>query len=56
MFPSLKDREVEYVNKLVERVNRDGKRVGAAPVEGYTEAWHEANVERFERIRRMFGD
>lgn len=56
MFHSLKDREVEYVNELVDWVNRDGKRVGAAPVEGHTEAWHEANVERLERIRRIFGD
>ena len=55
MFHSLKDREVDYVNELVDWVNRDGKRVGAASVEGHTEAWHEANVERLERLRDIFG-
>ena len=55
LFHSLKDREDEYVDELVGWVNRDGERVGAAPVEGHTKAWHEANVERLERVRQLFG-
>lgn len=57
LFHSLKEREVEYVNELVEWVNRDGEKVGAVKrMEGHTAAWHEVNIERLERIRRLFGD
>lgn len=55
-FHSLKDHEVEYVNELVDWVNRDGRKVGAMPMEGHTAAWHEANAERLERVRRIFGN
>ena len=55
-FHSLVDREVEYVNELLGWVNGDGEKVGAAFVEGHTAAWHEANAERLERKRRIFGD
>ena len=55
-FHSLVDREVEYVNELLGWVNRDGERRGAEFVEGHTAAWHEANVERLERKRYIFGD
>ncbi|CAF9921455.1 MAG: hypothetical protein ALECFALPRED_001807 [Alectoria fallacina] len=52
MFHSLKDREVEYVNELVDWVNRDGARLGAKPMEGHTKAWHAANVDRLEKMRQ----
>ena len=56
MFHSLKDREVEYVNELVDWINEDGKRVGAQLVEGHTVAWHGANAERLEKMRKMRED
>ncbi|KAL9064032.1 MAG: hypothetical protein Q9161_009137 [Pseudevernia consocians] len=56
MFHSLKDREVEYVNELVEWVNRDGARVGAQPMEGHTQAWHAANIDRLKKIRKIMED
>ena len=55
-FHSLKNAEIEYVNELVDWVNRDGKKVGAVPVEAHSAAWHEANVERLERMRQLFGN
>lgn len=56
IFHSLKDREVEYVNELLDWVNRDGAMVGAEPLEGHTKAWHAANTERLERVRRIWED
>ena len=56
MFHSLRDREVEYVDELLEWVNGDGEKLGAVPVKGHTAQWHEANVERLERVRKIFGD
>lgn len=56
MFHSLKDRELEYVNELVNWMNRDGARVGAQPVEGHTKAWHVANVDRLARVRQIMED
>lgn len=56
LFHSLKEHEVEYVDELVNWVNKDGRTVGAMPMEGHTADWHEANVERLERVRRLFGD
>ncbi|MCJ1275849.1 hypothetical protein MMC21_003653 [Puttea exsequens] len=55
VFHSLKDREVEYVDELLGWVNRDRAKVGAGPVEGHTEAWHVANMDRLERVRKIFG-
>lgn len=55
-FHSLKDREVEYVNELLDWVNRDGTRVGAPLVEGHTKAWHAANVDRLEKMRQRMED
>ena len=52
-FHSLKDREVEYVNELVDWINKDGAKVGAQPVEGHTKAWHLANIKRLEKMRQM---
>lgn len=56
MFHSLKDREVEYVNELLDWVNRDGAKLGAEPVEGHTKAWHAANADRLEKMRRIMED
>lgn len=56
MFHSLKDKEVEYVDGLVRWMNEDWASVGAAVVESQTEACHEANRERVEKMRRMGRD
>ena len=56
LFHSLKGEEVEYVNGLVEWLNRDGAAVGAEVVEGHTRTWHAANVERLEKVRKMMRD
>lgn len=56
MFHSLKDREVEYVNELLDWVNKDGAKLGAEPVEGHTKAWHAANADRLEKMRRIMED
>ena len=56
MFHSLKDRDVEYVNELLDWVNRDGARLGAKPLEGHTKAWHAANVDRLEKMRQKMED
>ena len=56
MFHSLKEEEVRYVDELVRWVNGDANGRGAELVEGHTREWHEANVERLERVRRIFGD
>ncbi len=55
VFHSLREKEVEYVDGLVGWLNRDGEEVGAERVEGHTRAWHEANGDRLERVRRIFG-
>lgn len=55
-FHSLKEKEIEYVNELVGWLNKDGAAVSAAPVEGHTPAWHVANVDRIEKVRRMMED
>lgn len=52
MFHSLKDREVEYVNELLDWVNGDGAKLGAEFVEGHTKAWHAANTDRLEKMRQ----
>lgn len=60
-FHSLKGREVEYVDGLLERVN-GGERgvveggVGRRVVEGHTREWHVANRDREEEMKlRMTG-
>ena len=54
-FHSLKNEEIEYVDSLVNWVNRDREMVGAAPVEGHTEKWHVANKERLRMMAERFG-
>ena len=56
LFHSLKDKEVEYVDGLVRWMNEDGASVGAPVVEGHTEAWHEANRDRIEKMRKIMQD
>ena len=56
MFHSLKDKEVEYVNVLVDWMNNDGARVGAQPVESHTKAWHAANIDRLVKMRQRMED
>ena len=53
VFHSLKDREVQYVDELLNWVNEDAKRVGAEPIEGHTVAWHAANGDRVEKMRQL---
>ena len=52
MFHSLKDGEVEYVNELLDWVNRDGAKLGAEFVEGHTKAWHTARTDQLEKLRQ----
>ena len=52
MFHSLRDREVEYVNELLEWVNADGEKMGAVPVKGHTAQWHEAKIQT-QLLRRL---
>ena len=54
-FHSLKDKEVEYVDELLQWVNGDGAKIGAKPIEGHTKAWHTANLDRLERLKTIFG-
>lgn len=53
-FHSLKEKEVEYVDELLEWVNRDLERLGRGRLEGHTEKWHEAKEQQVVRMRAMF--
>ncbi|KAI9738410.1 MAG: hypothetical protein M1834_008913 [Cirrosporium novae-zelandiae] len=50
-FHSLKNQEVEYVDQLMDWINTDGRKLGVKPIEGHTKEWHEANVDRMEKLR-----
>jgi len=39
-FHSLKDKEVEYVDELLQWVNKDLMKVGVEKVEGHTKKWY----------------
>ena len=52
-FHSLRDQEVEYVNTLLDWVNKDGALIGADPIEGHTVEWHVADTERRKRIQEI---
>ncbi|KAL8793243.1 MAG: hypothetical protein Q9195_004179 [Heterodermia aff. obscurata] len=54
-FHSLKGQEVQYVNSLVDWLNRDGQRLGAKPVEGHTAAWHAADADRMKFLEEILG-
>lgn len=53
-FHSLKDKEVEYVNELLEWVNADLRSAGEEEIEGHTEVWHKARAEITERMKVLF--
>jgi ACS family pantothenate transporter-like MFS transporter len=54
-FHSLREKEVEYVDELLDWVNKDLEDSGVSRLEGHTAAWHEAKVEQVERMKAMFG-
>ena len=54
-FHSLKGQEVQYVNSLVDWLNRDGQKLGAEPVQGHTAAWHAADADRLKFIQEKLG-
>ncbi|KAL4769359.1 major facilitator superfamily domain-containing protein [Aspergillus nidulans var. acristatus] len=53
-FHSLKDVEEDYVNDLLEWINRPRVRMGLTPIEGYTENWQEAKEAQRERLKAFF--
>lgn len=53
-FHSLKDREVEYVDELLEWVNADAEKRGKERLEGHTGKWLGAREEQMQRFRTMF--
>ena len=54
-FHSLKDREEEYVNALVEWVNRGLERRGREErMRGHGGRWREARGEHLERLKALF--
>lgn len=53
-FHSLKDVEEDYVNDLLEWINRPRVRMGLTPIEGHTERWHEAKEAQRERLKVFF--
>ena len=55
-FHSLRGEEVQYVNTLVEWLNRDALITGAKFVEGHSAAWHAANADRIEILRQRLGE
>jgi ACS family pantothenate transporter-like MFS transporter len=53
-FHSLRGVEVEYVNELLDWVNKQGEARGAQRIEGHTESWHQARAEFLDRLKQMF--
>ncbi|KAF2740453.1 putative dimethylaniline monooxygenase [Polyplosphaeria fusca] len=53
-FHSLRNKEVEYVDELLEWINADLREGGLAPVSGHSSAWHEAKEEQLSRIQALF--
>ncbi|KAL3433094.1 major facilitator superfamily domain-containing protein [Aspergillus tetrazonus] len=53
-FHSLKDVEEDYVDDLLEWINRPRVRMGLTPIEGHTERWHEAKEAQRERLKVFF--
>ncbi|KAH7413788.1 dimethylaniline monooxygenase [Phaeosphaeria sp. MPI-PUGE-AT-0046c] len=54
-FHSLKDKEKEYVDELLEWVNEDLKRAGRSALSGHSEKWQRAKEEQVVRLKAMFG-
>ncbi|EYE98611.1 putative FAD dependent oxidoreductase [Aspergillus ruber CBS 135680] len=55
-FHSLKDVEEDYVNSLLNWINRPRAEKGLGPIEGHTETWHEAKKAQRERLGAFFED
>jgi thioredoxin reductase len=53
-FHSLRDQEVQYVDELLEWVNRNLVDLGKEKLNGHTRQWHEAKEEQVERIKALF--
>lgn len=53
-FHSLKNEEVEYVNSLVEWINRDGEFYGGNPVEGHSQGWKSRREELLKVLKRRY--
>ena len=54
-FHSLKDKEVQYVDELMAWVNEGRRKAKLKPIEGHSQAWHDANISRLERLKELFG-
>ena len=53
-FHSLKDKEAEYVDELLDWVNGDLAEIGGEKIPGHTEIWHAARAEQMQRMKAMF--
>jgi ACS family pantothenate transporter-like MFS transporter len=53
-FHSLRDKEEEYVNELLEWVNRDSERKGKNIIPGYSEQWREAREAQVQRVKALY--
>ncbi|KAJ4309458.1 hypothetical protein N0V94_008926 [Neodidymelliopsis sp. IMI 364377] len=53
-FHSLRDQEQEYVDGLLEWVNKDLEKRGRGRLAGHTEQWRIAKEEQVERIKALF--
>jgi ACS family pantothenate transporter-like MFS transporter len=53
-FHSLRDKEEEYVNDLLEWVNRDSETNGRKKIEGYSEQWRVAREAQTQRVKALY--
>lgn len=53
-FHSLRDKEVEYVDELLEWVNGDLQKRGRAELQGHSRQWRDAREEQVQRIKALF--
>jgi hypothetical protein len=53
-FHSLRDKEEEYVNELLEWVNGDLEKKGKTALAGHSEQWKAAREEQVQRIKALF--
>lgn len=53
-FHSLRDKEEEYVNELLEWVNADLRKHGKPALMGHSQRWKEARGEQVQRIKALF--
>ncbi|KAL4995061.1 major facilitator superfamily domain-containing protein [Aspergillus recurvatus] len=53
-FHSLKDVEEDYVNDLLEWINKPRVERGLTAIEGHTEKWYEAKEAQRERLKLLF--